>query len=210
MQLGCIVIESKYRRVIEQVPFINYTESVPDDISNPVLIIGWNRIKTLYPEQSIINHQISDNIWWTFNPNERRTDYEKHLKMFYKKIFNTIKQLVTYRFINVFELGYHEASSFIKMVKAGDCYIYVHMNSFIYIYKRYGSTVFGVNLDDIEYMGIKTNDVIRMFYNSHNIIKYDLSFIPGDIKEITNDDKYLIPYIMSLLFSSPAATAVVV
>ena len=37
----------------------------------PTLIIGWSKVKELYPEQSILSSKISENLFWTFSLTEK-------------------------------------------------------------------------------------------------------------------------------------------
>ena len=38
----------------------------------PTLIVGWERVKKLYPKASILKKKIKDNLYWTFSPTEKR------------------------------------------------------------------------------------------------------------------------------------------
>ena len=51
----------------------------------PTLIIGWEFVKVIYGDNkpSILEKQISENVYWTFTKKERRVDYEEDIKKYY-------------------------------------------------------------------------------------------------------------------------------
>jgi hypothetical protein len=54
--------------IIEQLPIENYEE----DLSLPTILVGWNNIKTLYPNQRISNNCINENLFWTYTVSESK------------------------------------------------------------------------------------------------------------------------------------------
>ena len=74
MKLGYIVNSKKS---VENL--INSSE-VKSDMPN--IIIGWNVAKRMFPEMSLTNWQISEEIFWTVDPSEDRMKYENDLRKF--------------------------------------------------------------------------------------------------------------------------------
>jgi hypothetical protein len=48
----------------------------------PTLVIGWSKIKTLYPSQNIINKSISKKISWYFSKTEKEDEYTNVIEKF--------------------------------------------------------------------------------------------------------------------------------
>ena len=73
---------------LELIETISFTEE--QDL--PTLIIGWNKVREIFPEQSIDNPKISDNLFWTFSLTEKdgknKTDIKMFLEFSMKKFFN--------------------------------------------------------------------------------------------------------------------------
>lgn len=66
--IGNIITNSS----IETSKFFNVVSDLKNiDISIPTLIIGWDNVKKLYPEQNILNNKINENISWTFSKREK-------------------------------------------------------------------------------------------------------------------------------------------
>ena len=54
------------------------------DSTKPTLIIGWEEVKSIYGKNiSILEKQIDEKTFWTFDKTERRNDYEKDINAFY-------------------------------------------------------------------------------------------------------------------------------
>ena len=41
------------------------------ETDKPTIIVGWNKVKELYPKQKITNKKISDSLFWTFTEKEK-------------------------------------------------------------------------------------------------------------------------------------------
>ena len=83
-------------RKFDDCEFYNVVSKKEDLIENiPTLVIGWGFTKELYPEANIINWEIGNNIFWTFNNREKGNRYEETLKKFNKLALNNfIKKIL--------------------------------------------------------------------------------------------------------------------
>jgi hypothetical protein len=67
------------------------------DENKMTLIVGWKIAKQKYPDMSILNWKISDNLYWTVEPDEDKMIFEKNLVNFKKAcIDKTISQYEYY------------------------------------------------------------------------------------------------------------------
>jgi hypothetical protein len=121
------------------------------DLSKPTLIIGWDNVKKIYPEQNILNNKISENIFWTFSKREKRFQYEKDITNFIDKVINDVNNKVNYHFFNYLLASKDRKESFIEYIRNGNCSIYYN-SRFLYIYNANDSITIGVSLKDLFYI----------------------------------------------------------
>ena len=97
--LGYIVTDRKLKNIdgfVEQVNDISLADS-----TKPILVVGWKNAKNCDGYTSILEKQLGNNIYWTFNKSESRSDFEKDLQMFYNIIYNNIYRLSSFVFWSV-------------------------------------------------------------------------------------------------------------
>ena len=194
--LGSIVAKRKIKDCIGFVEVVNSIDAVSDK-TKPILIIGYNEVKKLFDNVSILNKKISDNIFWTFGKTEKRADYENDLKSFYNHIILNAINNVKYYYVNIFKLSYTRAKNLLSIINNGDKkYIYIS-NNIIYIY--YGNYILGISLEVTEYIGIKKKKIVDLIRkNENNIVGYSDSFLDLNVKKIIDNKKYAMPYLMAL------------
>jgi hypothetical protein len=87
----------------------NYGFDIPDffnsvkeiDAEQMTLIVGWKNTKQLYPQMSILNWKISDNIYWTVEPNEDKIIFEKNIINFKNACIDKIVSQYNYNYIDL-------------------------------------------------------------------------------------------------------------
>lgn len=170
------------------------------DSTKPTLIIGWEEVKSIYGKDiSILEKQINEKVFWTFDKTERRNDYEKDINAFYYFIIKDLIKNVKYSFINVITAQYSLIKRFLNFVKGNKTkYIYIDSNRFVFIYCD--GVVCGISLDDLRYMDINVNKCLNILKsNSNNHIVENDSFLSIKLKRIIGDDKMIIPYLYSII-----------
>lgn len=202
MKIANIVIEKPNEKFLKKVDFIEYFNSYKGIPKRPTLIIGWEFTKSLFPSfsaLSILNKNLSNLTHWTFSRTEKRDEFEKDIIKFYIHIFDNLKSQYEYQFCNIFQTKYRDLSNLLNIIKSNEkTYIYVANNSFIYIYHQ--NIVYGINIDDTEYIGITGDKLLSLFYkNPNNQIFYNTDFIPKDIILLLRDDKTLIPLLNKII-----------
>lgn len=179
--IGNIITNSS----IETSKFFNVVSDLKNiDISIPTLIIGWDNVKKLYPEQNILNNKINENISWTFSKREKRYQYEKDLKKFIENVVKEINDKINYHFFNYLLASETRRKSFIDYIKNGESSIYYN-SKFLYAYNANDSITIGVSLKDLFYIGINPKFLIDIF-NENNVI------ICNNIKDIGDDSFFLV------------------
>ena len=179
--IGNIITNSN----IEITKFFNVTSDIKSvDISKPTLIIGWDNVKQIYPEQNILNNKISENILWTFSKREKRYQYEKDLKNFIENVMKGLNDKINYRFFNYILAPETRRENFIDYIKNSKSSIYYN-SKFLYVYNADDSITIGVSLKDLFYIGINPKFLIDIF-NKNNVI------ICNNIKDIGDDSFFLV------------------
>ena len=198
MFLGQVISKSKNLPVIS---FIKIVEppyyGLPDKI--PTLIVGKSLAEEMCGKENVkvLDKKIADNVFWTFGKTERRTDFEKDIDTFNNLIVKKIKDAVKYEYYNIFTEPHERSVKFIEWLYNGktDKTVYI-CDKHLYIYPNFQETVYGLSLNDVEYIGKHADEVIdKIKANEHNIIVEDNSFISQELLLRLSDSKILVPYI---------------
>lgn len=94
MQIGNI-----YNYDLEVPSFFNKVEEI--DNNEMTLIVGWKNAKQLFPEMSILNWCISDNVYWTVEPEEDKMIFEKNIINFKKQCVEKIIGQYDYKYVDL-------------------------------------------------------------------------------------------------------------
>ena len=129
--LGYIVCDRKIKDIdgfVEQVDDISLADS-----TKPILIVGWKKAKTLEGYTSILDKQLSDNMFWTFSKTESRSDFEEDLELFYNIIYNNILNKINYYYINIFKLKYNKIKKLYNIIYSKEFKNIYISNNIVYI-----------------------------------------------------------------------------
>lgn len=198
MFLGNIITEEN----LESNKLFNITNSLDGIITGiPTLIVGWNLTKKLFDgrKMSILEKQIDKDLFWTFTKKEKRVDFEQDYGIFIKNSFKTLNDNVRYEYVNILTSRINEIKNILKKIKSKEkCYIYIHNNSFIYISD--GETIFGVDINMIDFINIERKKIYKLFYsNANNDLFFTNDFIDKNLKQNLIDNVKLIPHIKRIV-----------
>ncbi len=195
-KLGYIVTDRKISNVKEFV-------GVVDDISladptKPVLIVGIDLAKKYIDNFSILDKKVNDNLFWTFKKTENRVDFENDLNYFYDYIIYNIYKNIKYYYINILKLGYNKIKKLYNILfSTNKKYIYISNNV---IYLLHNENILGISITILEYLKIDMKKFFRKLYsNENNVICTNASDCVKSIKSEIGNNKYAIPYFMSIL-----------
>lgn len=182
------------------IPLYNVTSTRSDLISGiPTLIIGWDKTKKEYPEASIIEWEVSDDVYWTYGKYEKRDRYEINIKRFQELAFKKFIDALEYVFYDVLTSSENKFESFLNsLVSDVRKTIYVS-GDMMYIYYEKTNKVIGLSLRDCDYL--ETNIKKRLFsyvFQSQtiNLLK-NSDEVPKEIRFKIKGRQYLIPYLYS-------------
>jgi hypothetical protein len=160
------------------------------DTDKPIIIVGWNKVKELYPNQKITNKVINDKICWTFSEKEKRNDNTSDLNKFKKDCIKTFGSKYRYFFLNPFEVGYGNTKKIISKIDqiGGKYYFFDDTNFFILV----DDVIFGLNVNFLELTTL-TENKIKTWLKSKEFEIFDKKQI-FNIEEINiNHNTHLIP-----------------
>jgi len=192
--LGYIVTEKKIKNIdgfVEQVNDISLADS-----TKPILVVGWKKAKNYDGYTSILEKHLGDNIYWTFNKSESRSDFEEDLQMFYSIIYNNILNNISYYYIDIFKLKYNKIKKLYSILFSRENKNIYISNGMVYI--PHEGSVLGLSLVVLEYCGIKTEKVLQRIKSNpnNNVFEDDNKFVLKLTKRLGNK-KYAVPYFIS-------------
>ena len=171
-------------------------ELVPDI---PTLIIGWERTKAEYPDASIIEWKVADNVYWTYGKYERRDKYEVNVKKFQDLSFKKFVESLKYVFYDVMLEGEDRFIKFIELLLSNVQKTVYITGDMMYIYIDYTKKVVGVSLRDCDYLGetYKKRIFSAMYNNPSVILLKNNDAISKEIRLKTRGKAYILPYLYS-------------
>ena len=161
----------------EKVNYIDYIKIEDcNDIKftkRPTLIIGWNIVKNKFTSVNILNKKITDNIFWCFSFNEKKSDYIENINKFISEgvlnVFNTFKYKILSPVFNEdlkTELDYVNYFSDCNLTN-----IYVSPKQELSI--LCDDVIYKVNLRELNFFKIKPFFILDYLSNKYTSFTYD-------------------------------------
>ena len=165
----------------------------------PTLIIGWETVKVMFPEASIIEWKITDGFYWTYGKYERRDRYEANIKKFQDFVLKNLIETVEYVFYDVIYEDEKRFEGFIGLLK-NNCKKTVYTsNNMLYIYIDGLKKVFGLSLRDCYYIDTTYKKKIFAAIYDNPTVKYlkNNDEVSKDVRYKIKDRAYILPYLYS-------------
>lgn len=165
----------------------------------PTLIVGWERTKSEYPDASIIEDKVSDNVYWTYGKYERRDKYETNIKKFQDLSFKKFVDSLDYVFYDVLLSTAEKLDSFlVSLLSEPTKTVYV-IRDMMYIYYSGTNKVVGLSLRDCDYIeDTLKKRIFSAIYNSKtvNLLKNN-DEISHEVRLKAKGRAYILPYLYS-------------
>ena len=187
----------KYIEVVEFTDDIRITNEIP------TLIVSKKLAEKLYGKENVkvLNKTICENIFWTYSKMENRLQFENEIKKFRDNVTKSLFEKIHYVNFSIFIESLHRIKDFIMFLNnSTKKYIFLE-NDQLYIYANNSkvSSIVGLSLLDCEYIGIdKKKILMKINSNKNNVLFTRKHIIDYNLKQITNEKKYIIPYLYSL------------
>ena len=165
----------------------------------PTLIVGWDKTKELYPDASIIEWKVADNVYWTYGKYEKRDKYEVNVKKFQDLAFKKFIESLEYVFFDVLVANPIRFDTFITSlgdVTAKTIYVSGDM-MYIYYDKKY--KIVGISLRDCDYVNeMYKKRIFSAIYNNQsvNLLKNN-DTISKEVRFKARGRAYILPYLYS-------------
>ena len=187
----------KYIEVVEFTDDIRITNEIP------TLIVSKKLAEKLYGKENVkvLNKTICENIFWTYSKMENRLQFENEIKNFRDNVTKSLFEKIHYVNFSIFIESLHRIKDFIMFLNnSTKKYIFLE-NDQLYIYASNNkvNSIVGLSLLDCEYIGIDKKKILtKINSNKNNILFTRKHIIDYNLKQITNEKKYIIPYLYSL------------
>lgn len=165
----------------------------------PTLIIGWERTKAEYPDASIIEWKVADNVYWTYGKYERRDKYEVNVKKFQDLSFKKFVESLEYVFYDVLLTPPERFESFLASLGSDNQKTIYVTGDMMYLYYNGTNKVVGLSLRDCDYLNEFTKKrIFSSVYNSNtvNLLKNN-DEISKEIRYKAKGRAYILPYLYS-------------
>ena len=165
----------------------------------PTLIVGWEKTKELYPDASIIEWKVDENVYWTYGKYERRDKYEANVKKFNDLALKKFIDSVNYVFYDVILEGEDRFTKFIELLLCNAQKTVYITGDMMYIHIDYTKKVVGVSLRDCDYLGetYKKRIFSAMYNNPSVILLKNNDAISKEVRFKTRGRAYILPYLCS-------------
>ena len=191
--LGYIVTEKKLSGVYG---FVRQVTDVSDaDLTKPTLIVGWELAKQ-FDGYNILDRRLGDNLFWTFSRTENRSSLESDLNKFYEFVKKKAVENCKYKFVSIFQLSLEKAKKLVAILNSStkrDIYI---SNGIVYV--RYGDTIVGVSLMELQYCKINPDKVLKRINGNTNLRVFTSNdWKIQKLERFLGNKKYAVPYFIT-------------
>ena len=165
----------------------------------PTLIVGWERTKSEYPDASIIEDKVSDNVYWTYGKYERRDKYETNIKKFQDLSFKKFVEPLDYVFYDVLLSTAEKLDSFLDSLLSEPTKTVYVIRDMMYIYYSGTNKVVGLSLRDCDYIeDTLKKRILSAIYKSKtiNLLKNN-DEISREVRLKAKGRAYILPYLYS-------------
>lgn len=162
----------------------------------PTLVVGWEYTKKLYPEASILNWEVGNNVYWTYGNREKRNKYEENIVKFRQLALTKFIKSVKYKFYSLLTTTDEEKEYILNLIgKDSGSFIYMNYDM-VYIFDAENNVVIGFSLRDIDYMGKERKGIFSKIYRNQNNNIIDIKdSLTWDTKNALRNCNYVIPYL---------------
>lgn len=181
---------------------IENTDKLMADVDVPTLIVGWRKVKELFPEQRISNKIINDKTFWTFSEKERKSEYLTDIQWFNRKCVEYLDKKYVYHFINNFDLTLTNFKSFLTRLSENTTKILQITDKEIFILMD-NRLIAGLNIEFLKKRNITIDKIKKYLTNREYKIIENYDFFSENsifnIKDTFKSKLYLTPVIKNRL-----------
>jgi len=194
--LGYIVSKNKVTDVLPYIKVVPSFDKI-EDKKLPILIIGLEEARKNASSFSILEKQLSENVFWTFGKREKRIDFERDLENFQNLIIKQVIKQIKYYYLNLFTLKQTKIKQLIQFINDNNEKYFFINKKMIYLYQN--NYILGVSKEILSYLGISSQKIVRKIQkNTKNKVYFGDEQVNMKLKLFINNKQYLITYFLSL------------
>ncbi len=195
MRLGHIITDERIKPpLFVEVTKVDRAEVNPHELT---LIVGKETVKRFYPdfELKYLDRRVSENVYWTFSKYEKRNMHDDDLDRFSSLVETSLRRKVKYVPISFMSNSYTYAKNILSILFGDKEKVVMYIGKTVYI--LVGSTVYGIFIDEIAYIGLSETKIVNVLSRIPNAkFVYSLDFLKGREKGIKPGDLKFIPYLL--------------
>jgi len=191
--IGNIVSENELTSIPKNFKIFNFNDW--EDNGLPTLFVGWSLTKNKFPETSILNKKISNNLYWTFSTQEKRNIFETDIKDFIRKTYDDFIKKIKIFSLDPVILKINSTDELInKLQNFKKSFTYLYGDGMIYIYND--TKIITIDLNLLKFISFDDQKVLKY-------LKEETNFFEHKEKEFKNELKYFnVRYIPYLIFKN--------
>jgi len=197
MKIGNIVteVESDYG-----VEFNTVTDFTQIDINLPTLIVGHKMVSEIFcGTQLDFTERVVNGIFWTFTKQEYKKYHITDVYDFKEFCYNKIISETDYIFVDPIHLKMGHIKRIInKLQEYNNAVTYMSENGMVYIYVS--NLIFGIDTNQLEYIGIKTDKLINRIKSISSVFLggSDILIEYNEGLSLLNEQKKYVPLLYSI------------
>jgi hypothetical protein len=177
----------------------NVVQSLDDIIQGlPTLIIGWDYVRSNYPDYDVIEKKLGDNLFWTFKKTENRGQHEEDLYNFVEKSYKNLIINISYVYIDPVLFSLRKMKKVLRKITSTPKIIAYQHGSMLYIYGD--NIIFGIDLNFMEFIGINQTKIKNKIKDIGGILLSENQIFIEYKKRVENLDNQVkyIPFLYSI------------
>lgn len=195
-KLGYLISQRKLREVAD---FIEITDDINKfDEDSPAIIIGLENARKAIKNFSILKKNPYKNKFWTFDKNERRSDFNTDIEKFYNYVLSSNINAIKYYYVDILTLSKEKVKNLLKILSSSDDkYIYVYKEMLYLYHKNY---ILGISLSLLKYCNKDVKKLLKkVSKNKATKIYYSDANISAQMRQYAKNKRYITPYFLSLV-----------
>jgi len=189
MKIANVVIDANIK-LNNKFNVVDSLDKIIED--KPTLVIGLDNAKKINIPLDFLDRKINNSLYWTFSKKEKRLFFEEDLYFFQKEVYNQLKEKNVYTFIDFILDPKESINDFLNYVKNKKNIITYKNKNMLYL--LFDFTIFGVDLEQLRYLGKDNTNTLTFFKNNSKVFLEDENILikyNNDLEMFNFEVKYI-------------------
>ena len=141
-----------------------------EDIENdlPTIFIGWDNMNKLYPNQSIMENNIDDNLFWCVSKFEDRSKHVKEIEKFIQYCFDYKMNKYKFYYVDLINIKLSKIKKVISKVKSSTNVISYQSETDIILFIN--DFILSFNINVLEFLNVDIEKLTDKIINISSVI----------------------------------------